>query len=222
LRARQERILRKKISESLTDQSRVSKKQRIANIFEVAILIFMILLCVTVIMAGQGKVPYIFGYRILQVITDSMEPTISDRTCIIIKQVEQEEIQVGDIITFVSEAPQIKGYLNTHRVHEITVDEESGELLYITKGDASFSPDPYPVEYEQIKGRYVRELPFGELLFRAIQFLMDQVNYFIVVMLPLFLCCMSYIKQLFTALFGKDAEDDEEDDEDNNEEGRNS
>lgn len=210
-------MLRKKAEESQKNKKKKSRRHRIANIFEIAILIIMIALCLMVIMAGQGRVPYVFGYRILQVITDSMEPTISDRTCIIIRQVEQEDIKVGDIITFVSEAPQIRGFLNTHRVHEITVDEETGETLYITKGDASSQPDPYPVQYEQIAGRYVRELPFGELLFRAIQFLRDQVNYFVVVMLPLFLCCMSYIRQLIKALFGK-----KEDDEDDNEEGRSS
>lgn len=208
---------RKKAEESQRSRKKKSRRRTIANIFEILLLIIMIGLCLMIILAGQGRVPYVFGYRVLQVITDSMEPTIADRTCIIIKQVEQEDIKVGDIITFVSESPQIRGYLNTHRVYEITEDEETGETLYITKGDASSEPDPYPVQYEQVAGRYVRELPFGELLFRAIQFLMDQVNYFVVVMLPLFLCCMSYIRQLFKALFGK-----EEDDEDDNEEGRSS
>ncbi len=185
-------------------------KQRIANILEILFLVFMIVLCVIILMAGQGNVPYIFGYRILQVVTNSMEPTISDQTCIIIEKVEQEEIVVGDILTFVSESPQIRGYLNTHRVAEIIEDEESGQIFYITKGDASSEPDPYPVEYEQIAGRYVRELPFGELLFKAIRLLSDQVNYFVVVMVPLFLCCMSYVRQLLKALFGKESDAHEE------------
>lgn len=198
-------------------------KQRIANILEILFLVFMLVLCGLIFMAGRGNVPYIFGYRILQVITDSMEPTIADQTCIIIEKVEQEELVVGDIITFVSEAPHIRGYLNTHRIYEIKEDDVTGELYYITKGDASGEPDPYPVDFEQIEGRYVRELPFGELLFKAIRFLTDQVNYFIVVMLPLFVCFMSYLKQLFKALFGKnkDAEEEDAEEVDADEEGRN-
>ena len=113
------------------------------------------------------------------------------------------------------------------RVYEITEDAESGETLYITIGDASNKPDPYPVAYDQIVGRYVRELPYGEWLYRAIRFLADQVNYFIIVILPLLLCCLSYVRQFFKALFGKEEEPVAEDiqivdleEEDANEEGR--
>ncbi len=182
---------------------------RIIRVLDVLFLLFMIFLCVIVLLAGSGRVPYIFGYRILQVISDSMSPTISDQTCIVIKKVPKEAIRVGDIITFTSEDPRIRGYFNTHRVFQIIEDAESGEVLYITKGDASSQEDPYPVYYEQVAGRYVGELPFGKYIFRAIIFLVDPVNYFIVVMLPLFLCLMSYIKQLFTALFSKEKSADE-------------
>lgn len=206
--------------------------KRLAIFFEGLFLVIMILMCVMIFMVGQGNVPYIFGYRVLQVVTDSMEPTIKGETCIIIEEVEQEEIELGDIITFVSEAPRIRGYLNTHRVYEILVDEETGEEYYITIGDASSVPDPYPVQFEQVVGRYVRELPYGDLLYRAIRFLSDQVNYFIIVILPLFLCCMSYVRQLFKALFSKEEDYEENkpafaeleivdlEEEDANEEGR--
>ena len=178
--------------------------KRIANILEIIFLVFMLLMCLLVFMAGCGNVPYVFGYRILQVITDSMQPTIPSQTCIIIKKTNPEDIKVGDIITFVSEAPDIRGFLNTHRVHEVHFDEATGQPYYITIGDASTEPDPYFVDAEQVIGTYVGELPFGELLFKAIQFLGDQVNYFVVVMLPLFFCFMSYIRQLFKAIFGKE------------------
>jgi len=166
--------------------------KRLVNVLEVLFLVVMILLCGVVFMAGNGKIPYIFGYRVLQVISDSMKPTIEDETCIVIKKVEPEDIKEGDIITFVSEAADIKGYLNTHRVHEIITDEETGKVQYITKGDAYDQPDVYPVEFDQVAGEYVGELPFGKLLFKGIRFLADRNNYFIVVIAPLFVCFMSY------------------------------
>lgn len=181
--------------------------KRIASVLEVLFLVVMILLCGVVFMAGNGKIPYIFGHRILQVISQSMEPTIDDETCIIIRKVDQEDIEVGDIITFVSEAADIKGYLNTHRVHDIIEDSETGEIQYITKGDAYDQPDVYPVEYEQVAGEYVRELPFGKTLFKGIRFLADRNNYFIIVILPLFFCFASYAKQLFNAIFSKEKEE---------------
>jgi len=183
--------------------------KRVIKVIDGLFLLLMISLCIVVLMAGNGKVPYLFGYRILQVVSDSMSPTISGNTCIVIKRVDRQDIQVGDIITFTSEDPRIEGFLNTHRVVNIIEDAESEEVLYITKGDASDEEDAYPVSYDQVAGKYVKELPFGQYIFRAIHFIHDPVNYFIVVMVPLFLCLMSYVKQLFGALFSKEKNADE-------------
>ena len=168
--------------------------KRLTNILEIVFLLGMLFLCGMIVMAGSGRVPYVFGYRILQVISDSMKPTISDQTCIIIKKADQEEIKIGDIITFVSEEAEIQGFLNTHRVYEIVEDAES----------AHKEPDDYPVRYEQVAGKYVGELPLGNWVYKGIRFLSDRTNYFIVVILPLLFCCMSYFKQLIKVLFGKE------------------
>ena len=190
--------------------------KRLADIAEIALLIIMMGMCAMVLMAGQGNVPYIFGYRIMQVISDSMRPTIAAETCIVIEQVDDiSEIKVGDVITFISEDPRIEGFHNTHRVNDIINDAETGEVLLQTKGDAHEQPDAQLVEFEQVVGRYVGELPFGEYLYRGIIFLTDRVNYFIVVIAPLFVCFMSYFKQLLVALFKplSDYDDEKEDDE---------
>lgn len=191
--------------------------KRIKGILEWGFLALMVLLCGMILLAGSGNVPYIFGYRVLQVISHSMEPTIEGETCIIIKKVDQEDIKVGDIITFLSEEGQIRGYLNTHRVNEIVQDAESGETLYITKGDAYDYVDNLPVEYEQVAGRYVGELPFGKLLFKGIRFLADRDHYFLIVILPLACCFMSYAKDLYQAVFHKKEKSDKDDSEEKEE-----
>ena len=176
--------------------------KRLADILEIVLLVIMLGMCAVVLMAGQGNVPYIFGYRVMQVISDSMRPTISAETCIVIEKVDDiSEIKIGDVITFISEDPRIEGYYNTHRVYDIITDAETGETLLQTKGDAHETPDAQLVSFDQVAGRYVGELPFGEYLYRGIIFLTDRVNYFIVVIAPLFVCFMSYFKQLLVALF---------------------
>ena len=191
--------------------------KRLADILEIVLLVVMLGMCAVVLMAGQGNVPYIFGHRVMQVISDSMRPTISAETCIVIKRVDDiSEIQIGDVITFVSEDPRIEGYYNTHRVNDIITDAETGEILFQTKGDAYETPDAQLVSFDQIAGRYEGELPFGKYLYKGIIFLTDRVNYFIVVIAPLFICFMSYLKQLFVALFkpaseyGDESENEEE------------
>lgn len=167
---------------------------------EILFLAGMLVLCGVTFAAGQGKVPYIFGYRILKVVSDSMQPAIQDRTCIFVKKVTEQELQVGDIITFVSEAPDIRGYYNTHRIDEIVEDAESGETLFLTKGDAREQQDEYPVSFDQVIGVYTGKVPFGDWIFRGTVFLMNRNNYFVLVILPLMLCCLSYIRQLYQAL----------------------
>lgn len=181
--------------------------KRLADILEIVLLVIMLGMCAVVLMAGQGNVPYIFGYRVMQVISDSMRPTISAETCIVIEKVDDiSEIKIGDVITFISEDPRIEGYYNTHRVYDIITDAETGETLLQTKGDAHETPDAQLVSFDQVAGRYVGELPFGEYLYRGIIFLTDRVNYFIVVIAPLFVCFMSYFKQLLVALFKPERE----------------
>lgn len=176
--------------------------KRLADILEIVLLVIMLGMCAVVLMAGQGNVPYIFGYRVMQVISDSMRPTISAETCIVIEKVDDiSGIKIGDVITFISEDPRIEGYYNTHRVYDIITDAETGETLLQTKGDAHETPDAQLVSFDQVAGRYVGELPFGKYLYRGIIFLTDRVNYFIVVIAPLFVCFMSYFKQLLVALF---------------------
>ncbi|MDD2971685.1 MAG: signal peptidase I [Lachnospiraceae bacterium] len=180
------------------------------RILELLFTVFMLMLCGITFMAGQGKVPYILGYRVLKVVSDSMRPTIEDRTCIFVKKVAESDIKVGDIITFISEAPDIRGFYNTHRVDEIIRDNASGAKLFITKGDNKEYQDAYPVSYDQVIGRYAGQVPFGNLIFRGTVFLMDRNNYFVIVILPLMLCCLSYMRQLFKALLGKEEQPQEE------------
>ena len=172
----------------------------LGRIVEILFLVGMLCLCMVTFAAGQGKVPYIFGYRILKVVSDSMQPAIPDKTCIFVKKAAEQELNTGDIITFVSEAPDIRGYYNTHRIDEIVKDAESGEKLYMTKGDAREQQDEYPVSYDQIIGIYAGKVPFGEWIFRGTVFLMNRNNYFVLVILPLMLCCLSYLRQLCLAL----------------------
>lgn len=180
--------------------------KRLAAFLEILFLIAMLLLCGLIISAGRGKVPYVFGYRVLKVVSGSMRPAIPNGTCILIKKPVPGGISVGDIITFVSDDPEIQGFYNTHRVVEIT-ENTDGTPIYITQGDAYDTPDPYPVYEEDIVGIYQRELPFGRQMFRAIRFITDRTNYFILVIVPLLLCCLSYLKQLFRALRGEEKEE---------------
>lgn len=88
------------------------------------------------------------GYKPLMVMTGSMEPSINVGDMVIVKQTEEKDIQIGDIITYVVKNGKESV---THRVIEII--EKDGEKFYRTKGDNNNVADPDVVIYENILGK---------------------------------------------------------------------
>lgn len=86
----------------------------------------------------------IIGFRPVIVVGGSMEPTLEIGDVVIIKKLPQEQIKVGDILTYkLSE----NGDYCTHRIIEI---DENGNFK--TQGDANDSPDPAIVKYNNVIG----------------------------------------------------------------------
>ena len=173
---------------------------------DVAFVLFVLAICGMIFIMSTGKRVSFFGYQVLRVLTASMEPTIDDNTCIIIKKVDTETLKVGDIITFVSTDPDIYGYYNTHRIEKIEV--ENRQKVYYTKGDASMEMDPYPVLENQVVGIYLRELPGGTFIGKLFVALSNNKVYFFVVMLPLAICLLSYIWQIIAMLYFNEEEEE--------------
>ena len=191
------------------------KKQRRINIKDIIFVAVILLTCFFVFCLVKGNVPAIFGYRILHVVSGSMEPAIERGSYIIIKEVNSSELKVDDIITFVSEEPAIYGMYNTHRIYDICKDTYTGETLYITKGDAYEEPDSYAVSKDQLVGKLVKILPYGKTISKIMTTLSNNYVYFGIVIIPLVICLVSYFVQFAEALFGK--ADDEDDDDDSEE-----
>ncbi len=163
---------------------------RTGNLIFIGIVLY---LCYFIVSAAYHKAPDFFGYRLLRVVTDSMEPVFSGGDCIIIKEIEKEELAVGDIITFVSGDPALGGAYNTHRICDIVRDYVTGETIYFTKGDNNTWTDEYAVSEEDIAGKYVGKLPYGDILSRFLDKLAGQDFYFVVVLLPVILCFTSCV-----------------------------
>lgn len=94
------------------------------------------------------------NYKVMTVLSGSMEPTIKMGSVVVIKP--QEEYKVGDVITFGSYSktkPPI-----THRIYQIK--EVNGKKVYITKGDANNAPDNREVKEKDILGRVIFSVPY--------------------------------------------------------------
>lgn len=177
-------------------------------------LLFVILFLYVFITIYRGGVPKFFGYSFLRVISSSMEPVISQGDLIIAKEAEGEDIGKGDIITFYSRDPYLKGLLNTHRVVDVIPrGEESGEREYVTKGDANAREDYYNAWQSDLIGKYRAKLPGGRLLVRMIYTMQNKLLYFCVMVFPILVCFFYSLYSVVRILIDSQEEMDDENEE---------
>ena len=81
-----------------------------------------------------------------------MSPSINTGDVIIVKKVQEEKLQAGDVITFKQQDKVI-----THRITHI--DEQDGKKQYTTKGDNNNLEDNEKIEYSEIEGENVLTIP---------------------------------------------------------------
>ncbi len=91
-----------------------------------------------------------FNYRIFSVLTGSMIPKYNVGDILISKEVDPEEIKVGDSVSYLGKEGDFKNKVVTHDVIEI-VENEDGTLSFITQGVANDYIDPV-VDEDQIYG----------------------------------------------------------------------
>lgn len=94
-------------------------------------------------------VPRVGGATPYTILTSSMEPNYPPGTLVVVKPTPAEKIGVGTVITYQLESGQ-KAVV-THRVVSVGYGA-TGELSFITRGDANESNDLEPVKPVQIKG----------------------------------------------------------------------
>lgn len=149
------------------------------------LLITATLICFYIVVQGvTGDYIDFRGYRFFYVITGSMEPTIEAGSLIIIKKVDPETLEEGDIIAYISRDPAIYGMVNTHRVVKIYEDEERGGREFTTKGDANNEVDILRVTPGDIQGKVIRYSNSAKWLSIFLVFINTKAGFFVVVLVP--------------------------------------
>ena len=136
----------------------IKKSKLFLKILWWCVLVLLVLTLVNVFSAKlTGRVPSIFGYSVMNIVSGSMEEEIPRGSYILIKKTDPEQIKKGDIICFYSTDPQIYGIPNTHRVIEDPIVTENG-IEFITKGDSSPKNDTETAKADRLIGVYVKRL----------------------------------------------------------------
>lgn len=99
------------------------------------------------------------GYRMLPVLSGSMEPALPVGTLAVVKPIPAAEAQEGDVVTFRN--PQ-GDFLTTHRI--VAKRREGADLAFRTQGDAVGEPDPWTLRTRDGRGTFGRveaDVPFA-------------------------------------------------------------
>lgn len=131
--------------------------------FFTKILIYIIILPITIFnivllvksYISPDKTPSFLGLKTYVVVSGSMVPKLNIGDVIIVKSVEKDELEIGDIISF-----RINDSIITHRIVDIVDDK------FQTKGDYNNTPDTDLVQYENIEGKCYLVIPYlGKIVF---------------------------------------------------------
>lgn len=166
----------------------------VAKVLLYSVLIILILVAIGVVAYfvdlqrnvknGVTRTPLLGAYII---ISPSMEPTIKVEDAIIILRHEAKDLEVGDIITFLSSDPRYSGLTITHRIVGIE-KSKNGDIFFRTKGDNNNTEDTALVSAKNVFGKVILKIPkIGYI--QAL--LMQSYGWIIIVVIPC-LCIVGY------------------------------
>lgn len=127
---------------------------QIINILSVVIIAIALFVLLSVVLTRRGETPNVLGFSAFRVVSGSMRPELQEDDLIVIKRVAPDKIAVGDIISFYSPDPELRGAVNTHRVTAVA-EEGGGQYVFTTKGDANVIEDKYSVRGDEVLGKVV-------------------------------------------------------------------
>lgn len=125
----------------------------------------------------------VLNWHMFSIESSSMSPKYPVDSLIVVQNIEPENIEVGDVITYVFNDD---GVLVTHRV--VNIDREN--QTFTTKGDANNVEDASAVLWGNMIGKVVLSVPF---IGKQLRFITAKENKYIVVTIIVLLLGFSFI-----------------------------
>ena len=205
---------RREESEDAEEEESSTGKKILSFVGNIMFYVILIVVVAGVALFGlqeEGAPPRnINGYSVMTVLTGSMYPTLPIGTLLVMGPVEDNDVQVGDIITFIRNDRRTI----THRVEEVIPNFLDGRPGFVTKGDAVATKDPEIVRAENVIGQILWSNYF---LGQVVVFI--QSNVMMVVMGAVMIGALIFVvKKFFLAPSDWDYDEDEDEEEEDEEE----
>lgn len=172
------------------------------KVFKVGKIIFNILLGIILVLFlivvglqrfSSNKISF-FKYRMFTVVSGSMDPTYKVGDVLLSKEMDIDDIKVGDVVSYLGKAGDFKDKVVTHEVIEIETDQE-GNKIFHTKGVANMIEDPV-ITGEQIYGVVKHKMFLLSLISRVVS---TKYGFLIFIIVPIFYIVGSEILEAMLA-----------------------
>ncbi len=134
----------------------LEKTKRIIGVFLTVVLV--IALIYILVARISGETPTMFGYSMLRVSSESMEPELNIGDVILVKEVEPDALKKGDVITYQGEEGPVAGKLTTHQIVSEPY-EKDGLYHFTTRGIKPGALDDPEIDETQIYGKVTHKIP---------------------------------------------------------------
>ena len=162
------------------------EKKKVSVLGVILIIIFLPILIVNATLIIKSyihpdEIASFMGYKPFIVLSGSMEPTIMTGDMAIVKEVDTNTLQKGDVIAFRSGNSVV-----THRIIEVAV--ENNQKVLVTKGDNNNAEDRDKVTLDKVEGVCIKRIAklgnfamflqttWGSIIFISIPFALLIIN----------------------------------------------
>lgn len=161
------------------------------KIFKTIYYVFLGAIALIAVLLIVSVLPITGNYKILTVLSGSMEPGIKTGSVVVVKP--SKDYKIGDVITF-GEMSKTKTP-TTHRIYEMKV--EGGQPIYITKGDANNAPDQKEITAREIIGKVLFDVPYAGY---AVDTAKKPFGFMLIIIIPAALIIFDEGKKIFKEL----------------------
>lgn len=142
--------------------------------------------------SGNYKSPIFNGYVI---VSKSMVPTININDAIVVKRNNNNNYNVGDVISFFSTEYDKSGIVVTHRIVDKNINKID-DSVYTTKGDNNPIADYNKVTNKDVYGKVLFVIP---KLGYYQEFLSKPKNFIVCLLIPAFVVIIYDVYRIFSA-----------------------
>ncbi|MCK4520491.1 signal peptidase I [Candidatus Parcubacteria bacterium] len=161
------------------------------KIFKIIYYIFIAFIAAVALLLIISVLPITGNFKVLTVLSGSMEPDIKTGSVVVVKPVDNYKIE--DIITFTNSKKPDESV--THRIYDMKVNE--GVPVYITKGDANNVPDTREIREKDIIGKVLLDIPY---LGYAVNFAKKPLGFALIIIVPAMIIIGDEIRKIYGEL----------------------